>query len=790
MSDNKDKINQLFEIQENLWEKQEALSNEISELRHEIIRLKNTEAKPLAEENKTEILNEALLDDLKNIASPIKQEEHKLETTSAIAATPPKAKKAPKAPKAKSDIEKFIGENLINKIGIAITIIGVAIGAKYSIDNDLISPLTRIILAYLTGIGLLGFGIKLKRKYESFSAVLVSGAIAILYFITFMAYDFYGLFPQVIAFILMLILTVFTIIAAINYNKQVIAHIGLVGAYAVPFLLSDGSGKVVVLFTYMTIINLGILIIAFKKYWKELHYTSFSLTWLIFYSWFSDKYETSEHLVIGSIFLIVFFAIFYLLFLAYKLVRKEKFNKGNSLLLISNSFIFFGLGYSILSLHDTGEHLLGLFTLINAIIHSIVSIIIYKQKLADKNIFYLISGLVLIFITIAFPIQLDGNWVTLLWVSEAALLFWIGRTKKVSIYEAMSYPLMVLAFFSILQDWTTLYNTYIVEDPETKITLFLNVNFLSSILFVASFGLINSLNNNSKYPSSFGSWIKITRILSYTIPAILVFTLYYSFQLEIGNYWNQIIKDSAISIQAIGEDYSNYYKNYDLKEFKTIWIINYSLLFFSILSFVNIKKLKNKKLGFVSIVLSTITLVIFLTQGLYSLSELRESYINQTLSEYYHRGSFNIIIRYVALAFAGLSLTAIYLHINKEFNTRKYKKAFEFLLTTSILWILSSELLNWMDISGSTQSYKLGLSILWGSYSLLLIAYGIWKNKKHIRIGAIGLFALTLAKLFFYDISHLSTIAKTIVFVSLGILLLIISFLYNKYKSNISEEEV
>jgi len=49
--------------------------------------------------------------------------------------------------------------------------------------------------------------------------------------------------------------------------------------------------------------------------------------------------------------------------------------------------------------------------------------------------------------------------------------------------------------------------------------------------------------------------------------------------------------------------------------------------------------------------------------------------------------------------------------------------------------------------------------------------------------GAIALFGVTLIKLFFYDISHLDTISKTIVFVTLGILLLIISFLYNKYKS-------
>lgn len=43
-------------------------------------------------------------------------------------------------------------------------------------------------------------------------------------------------------------------------------------------------------------------------------------------------------------------------------------------------------------------------------------------------------------------------------------------------------------------------------------------------------------------------------------------------------------------------------------------------------------------------------------------------------------------------------------------------------------------------------------------------------------------------KLFFYDIAELDTISKTIVFVSLGISLLIISFLYNKYKNLIFEE--
>ncbi len=52
----------------------------------------------------------------------------------------------------------------------------------------------------------------------------------------------------------------------------------------------------------------------------------------------------------------------------------------------------------------------------------------------------------------------------------------------------------------------------------------------------------------------------------------------------------------------------------------------------------------------------------------------------------------------------------------------------------------------------------------------------------------IAIFGVTLIKLFIYDVSHMDTIPKTILFVSLGILLLIISFLYNKYKHIISDE--
>ena len=187
-------------------------------------------------------------------------------------------------------------------------------------------------------------------------------------------------------------------------------------------------------------------------------------------------------------------------------------------------------------------------------------------------------------------------------------------------------------------------------------------------------------------------------------------------------------------------------------------------------------------------ILNALVILVFLSSGLYAISELRETYLEQTLAEYYQRGGFYIGIRYVSLVFVTISLAVSYILSQQTFMKRRLALFVDLMISLSVLWILSSELIHWLDITGSKESYKLGLSILWGVYALSLVVLGIWRKKKHFRIIAIVLFGITLLKLFFYDISHLNTISKTVVFVLLGVLLLMISFLYNKYKHIISDD--
>ena len=787
------KINELEQRIGNLLYRQSVFYKEIKQLENELAELKrqsNFSSVSATNTVKTPVEKPTERPVEKPIERPTEAPAEKTTETPVITApsTPKPQFSLPtiNRPKQPSDLEKIIGESWINKIGILIVIIGVAIGAKYSIENELISPLTRIILGYLVGVGLLGFGIKLKPKFEGYSAVLVSGSISIFYFITYFAYSFYNLIPQILAFAMMLIFTVFTVFAAIKYNRVVIAHIGLIGAYAVPFLLSSGSGRVDILFSYMLIINLGILFISIKRDWKTLHYSAFFFTWLIYGSWFADKsfYSSLQgYEALGIGFATAFFLIFYGVSLFNNIISKEKLDKINIILILLNSFIYFGFGYGIFNSNTKLDTYLGLFTLFNAVIHFVVLFFIKSKKLADSTLFYSTLGMVFTFITIAIPIQLDGSWVTLLWIAQGTILFWIGKTKNIPIYEKISLPILGLSFLSLLEDWS-----FYRYANNGDIQAFWNINFLTGILAILGYGFVVYLSRKHAETEENQKFSPFNAIKSFYLPALLVLTAYLTFRNEIAYYFNYWLENSSLKGKEISEidDYSLY--NYDINVFKNIYLIAYSLVFFGGLALLNFHKFKNKVLGISAIVIGLLTLLSAQTFGLEELGELRYAYINGGSNEYFDVNFNYILVRYLLWGSVAFALWAIFKNTKSIIENTKFHIFLEMVIHISIFNFLSNELVTWMDIAGYQDIFKLGLSILWSVYSLLLVSLGIYKKKKYLRISALVLFGVTLAKLFLYDISNLSTISKTIVLIVLGLLLLIISFLYNKFKDKIGDE--
>lgn len=795
MAEEPNKLEELSKKLDDLMSMHNTVSNEISSLRTEIVRLKNAQKRsslhssieeastqqpiikpdikpPSAEIKKGEVLksniqNEPVGDPLPTRTISSRSEHRKVK---------------------KFDIEKLIGENLINKIGILVLIIGVAIGAKYSIENDLISPLTRIVLGYLTGVVLLGLGMYLKKNYLNFSAVLVSGAMSILYFITFFAFDFYQLIGQEVAFGLMVIFTIFTVLAALNYNKEIIAHLGFVGAMSIPFLLGDDAGNVLILFSYVTIVNLGIAFISLKKHWKFLFYSSFVITWLVFFSWFMFGYERDDHFTLALIFLTIFFVLFYVIFIAYKFINLKKYNALDVVVLLFNSALFFGFGYSILFDHEQGNQVLGIFALVNALIHFIAAYIINQRKLADRNLFYLIIGLVLVCLTIAIPIQLDGLWVSMLWAGEALVVFLIGRSRKVAFYEYISLALIAVAGMSLMQDWELGYAvineiyTYSPTSPSEPFTFLFNPIFLTSIIAILCLGLITWIHFKPDWKKDSAVDKSIMDIMDFAFPISFIALIFYSFRLEIINYFNQMYVDSGIQPNTDNGSIYNQIFNINIELKAHVWLAVFALLYFSIVSFFVLKKVKNNKANWAMVAVNVLVILVYLLQGLFNLSELRENFLSQENSEYFIIDKSFLGLRYFSICALGLLIVCTHFLLKKINPNRIIKIIAEVSFYLVMLWVTTSELIHWLDFTDKSETYGLALSIFWGIFSFIIIAIGIWKKKKHIRILGIAIFGVTLIKLLFYDLSHLKTLSKTVLMISLGALMLLTSFLYNKYK--------
>jgi uncharacterized membrane protein len=674
------------------------------------------------------------------------------------------------------NLEEYIGGNLVNKIGILILVVGVGIFMKYAIDSELIGPLGRVTLGYAAGAILLLLAYGLRKKYAAYSAVLLSGGVATLYFSTFVAYDFYALLPHTLAFALMVAVTIFTVYAATAFNQEVIGVMGLVGAYAVPMLLSQDSGRIAALFTYMAIINTGVVVLAYQKEWRLMNGAAFVITWLIFGIWFFFTYEVATHFYIALSFGFVFFLIFFTVLSFYQHAR-EQLHAPNAVFLLSNAFLFYGFTIATLS-GSSHSQLESVFTFVYALLHAGVAYCIYYKKWS-KHLFYLITSLSLLFFTLTIPIQWSGVSVTFIWAAEALILYGISQRVAEPFYIRSAFVIAGLSVLSLLDDWKVYYS-------EQTFSFLLNPFFAANIWVVTALGgmwLLFREEATDQAPKR--SWI--SSIPRHIFPITAVVLLYGAVVLEIHHFFDSnSVRTSPASLVTGASAPAGSFKNLWVISFSGVYIAGLSLL----LRFKTLPGVWKKAL----IGLSIAVFGVWLLSGLAAAEALRNAYIKEdaTASLLY------IWIRYITYSCLALCIGCISRTIIRSDNLTKTPLSIYYpvVIHTFILAVLSVELLHLFilrtgvsDITNQKLAQKVGFSVLWGVYALGLISGGIWQKRKLLRMLGIGLFGITLVKLFVFDLAAISTLGKIIAFIGLGILLLVISFLYQRFKDIILAED-
>ncbi|GGD73494.1 DUF2339 domain-containing protein [Lacimicrobium alkaliphilum] len=159
------------------------------------------------------------------------------------------------------DFERFIKGNGLLWLGGMILAIGGIFLARYAAEAGMFPPVVRVTMGGVFGVLLVMAAEYLFRNAERFNihsvyvcAALASGGVITCYAIVLVAYDYYGFIPAPFAFGLLAAVALSATSLSLRFGP-LLAWIGIVGAYAVPVLVSTDSNNVTALLLYTVFIS-------------------------------------------------------------------------------------------------------------------------------------------------------------------------------------------------------------------------------------------------------------------------------------------------------------------------------------------------------------------------------------------------------------------------------------------------------------------------------------------------------------------------------------------------------
>jgi len=107
----------------------------------------------------------------------------------------------------------------------------------------------------------------------------------------------------------------------------------------------------------------------------------------------------------------------------------------------------------------------------------------------------------------------------------------------------------------------------------------------------------------------------------------------------------------------------------------------------------------------------------------------------------------------------------------------------------TLAWMSAQATTHYHAVAGGAgwQPLQFSLSTIWGCYAGILLAVGVATRQRWARLAALGLFAVTVAKMLVIDLWTLSTGQRVLAFIGIGCLLLACSLMYHRFKDMMKE---
>ena len=689
------------------------------------IPIENTEDKALEVEEETP----------ENIEEPVEEEQEE------PAMAMEEEEKIEEYTTSETNFEKYIGENLFGKIGILIFIIGIGFFVKYAIDQNWINETARTLMGYAVGAGMLVLAERLHKRYHTFSSLLAGGAFGIYYLITAIAFHYYDLFSHTMAFVILCATTIFMSAVSVLYDRKELAVTALVGGFIAPFIISTDSSSIIRLQIYIGILNIGMFCLAMYKKWAILPMVSFAFTYIILWGTTAIGSFTDNEAVTIYPTLFAFATLFYVIFLLpIVFILRTQYSENTRLgllaIITANSFMYLIYGDFLLQhfevSSDTTAYLAFFIAAVNLAIHLYLRFRVEGQDTLRN----LMLGLAVTFASMGIPILFSTANVLMVWAAEAVLLLWLFTKEKNRIYEWASAILLFLTMGALAYYRTT--DTFI---HNTGDSLFFNgAFFVTTFVSIAYFVAAVIMQYNKEFFSD------MRRLIAYTPCNAIAYALGF-----------------CILFLAFRDNF-HFHLEQPISEYASLLTANIILLGGALILRKRFEISENKLAYEISLYLAGI---------LFAMTVWNDTAPDGLLLRWLMA---LVTIAYMAYCMRGQLLATS--------NPRSLHT--EYAIVSTLTWLTLTRLLL---ITFNEVNFSTAFSLSLGIAAFILMCIGMRYHSKEIRIVSLAEFGIIIGKLILNDVWAMPALGKIIVFISLGAILLILSFLYQKLKDALFNEE-
>ena len=640
-----------------------------------------------------------------------------------------------------TNFEKYIGENLFGKIGILIFIIGIGFFVKYAIDQNWINETARTLMGYAVGAGMLVLAERLHKRYHTFSSLLAGGAFGIYYLITAIAFHYYALFSHTIAFVILCATTIFMSAVSVLYDRKELAVTALVGGFIAPFIISTDSSSIISLQIYITILNIGMFCLAMYKKWAILPMVSFAFTYIIL--WGTTALGSFSDSEAGTTYptLFAFATLFYVIFLLpVVFILRTQYGENTRLgllgIITANSFMYLIYGDFLLqhfeASSDTTAYLAFFIAAVNLAIHLYLRFRVEGQDTLRN----LMLGLAVTFASMGVPILFSAANVLMVWAAESVLLLWLFTKEKNRIYELASAVLLLLTLGALAYYRTT--DAFI---HDTGDSLFFNgAFFVTTFVSIAYYVVAVIMQFNKELFSD------TKRLIAYTPCNAIAYALGFS-----------------ILFLAFRDNF-HFHLEQPISEYASLLTANIMLLGGALILRKRFEISENKLAYEISLYLAGILFAMTVW--------------NYTDPE-------GLLLRWL-MALVTIAYMAYCMRGQLLVTSNQRNLHIEYSIISTLMWLTLTRLLL---ITFNEVNFSTAFSLSLGIAAFILMCIGMRYHSKEIRIVSLAEFGIVIGKLILNDVWAMPALGKIIVFISLGAILLILSFLYQKLKDALFNEK-